>query len=78
MRRLVLFDIDGTLLTTDGVAGRAFRAALERVFGTSGPASGYSFAGKTDPEIARDLLLAGGVHEPSATSSPRGRTSSRG
>ena len=64
MRRLVLFDIDGTLLTTDGVAGRAFRAALEHVFGTSGPAKGYSFAGKTDPQIARDLLLAGGVHEP--------------
>ena len=64
MRRLVLFDIDGTLLTTGGVAGRAFRAALERVFGTSGPTNGYSFAGKTDPQIARDLLLAGGVHEP--------------
>ena len=65
MRRLILFDIDGTLLTTDGVAGRAFRAALERVFGTSGPARGYSFAGKTDPQIARDLLLAGGVEESS-------------
>ena len=65
MRRLILFDIDGTLLTTDGVAGRAFRAALERVFGTSGPTRGYSFAGKTDPQIARDLLLAGGVEEPS-------------
>ena len=65
VRRLILFDIDGTLLTTDGVAGRAFRAALEHVFGTSGPAKGYSFAGKTDPQIARDLLLAGGVHEPS-------------
>ena len=64
MRRLILFDIDGTLLTTDGVAGRAFRAALETVFGTSGPAGGYSFAGKTDPQIARDLLLAAGVEEP--------------
>ncbi|MBW3628551.1 MAG: HAD hydrolase-like protein [Gemmatimonadetes bacterium] len=64
MRRLILFDIDGTLLTTDGVAGRAFRAALETVFGTSGPARGYSFAGKTDPQIARDLLLAAGVEEP--------------
>jgi phosphoglycolate phosphatase-like HAD superfamily hydrolase len=64
VRRLILFDIDGTLLTTRGSAARAFRDALHRVFGTSGPTEGYSFAGKTDPQIARDLLLAGGVHEP--------------
>lgn len=63
MRRLILFDIDGTLLTTRGAAARAFRDALQHVFGTSGPAQGYSFAGKTDPQIARDLLLAGGVQE---------------
>ena len=56
MRRLILFDIDGTLLTTDGAAARAFRATLVEVFGTSGPPNGYSFAGKTDPQIARDLL----------------------
>jgi phosphoglycolate phosphatase len=63
VKRLVLFDIDGTLLTTDGVAPRAFRYALEHVFGTSGPQRGYSFAGKTDPQIARDLLHLGGVPE---------------
>jgi phosphoglycolate phosphatase len=63
VKRLVLFDIDGTLLTTDGVAPRAFRSALEHVFGTSGPPHGYSFAGKTDPQIARDLLHLAGVPE---------------
>jgi phosphoglycolate phosphatase len=63
MLRLVLFDIDGTLLTSGGAAPRAFRAALEEVFGTSGPLTGYSFAGKTDQQIARDLLLAGGLEE---------------
>jgi phosphoglycolate phosphatase len=63
MLRLILFDIDGTLLTSGGAAPRAFRAALEAVFGTSGPPAGYSFAGKTDPQIARDLLLAGGLEE---------------
>ena len=63
MERLILFDIDGTILTSNGVAARAFRAALEEVFGTSGPREGYSFAGKTDPQIARDLLTAAGLEE---------------
>lgn len=63
MERLILFDIDGTILTSNGVAARAFRAALEGVFGTSGPRNGYSFAGKTDPQIARDLLTAAGLEE---------------
>ena len=61
MERLILFDIDGTILTTDGVAAGAFREALEEVFGTSGPREGYSFAGKTDPQIARELLTSGEV-----------------
>lgn len=61
MERLILFDIDGTLLTSNGAAARAFRAALEEVYGTSGPRGGYSFAGKTDPQIARDLLLSAGL-----------------
>lgn len=63
MQRLILFDIDGTLLTTAGIAGGAFRSALQRVFGTSGPERGYSFAGKTDPQIASDLLRMAGLEE---------------
>jgi phosphoglycolate phosphatase len=61
MTRLILFDIDGTILSSRGAAPRAFRQALEEVFGTSGPESGYSFAGRTDPQIARDLLAMAGV-----------------
>lgn len=61
--RLVLFDIDGTLLTSNGAAPRAFRRALEHVYGTSGPPEGYSFAGRTDPRIARDLLGMAGLDE---------------
>jgi phosphoglycolate phosphatase-like HAD superfamily hydrolase len=62
-RRLVLFDIDGTLLNSNGAAPRAFRQALEHVFGTSGPRDGYSFAGRTDPRIARDLLGMAGLDD---------------
>jgi len=56
MKKLVLFDIDGTLLITDGAAGRAFAAAMVDVYGTAGPVEEVSFAGKTDPQIAHELL----------------------
>ncbi|HKP77448.1 MAG TPA: haloacid dehalogenase-like hydrolase [Longimicrobiaceae bacterium] len=63
MRRLVLFDIDGTLLSADGAGKRAVRAALLEVFGTAGSIHGYSFAGRTDPEIVRDLLRGDGLSD---------------
>jgi phosphoglycolate phosphatase len=53
--RLVLFDIDGTLVWTDGAGRRAIHHALTEVFGSTGPA-GYRFDGKTDPQIVRDLM----------------------
>ena len=59
--KLVLFDIDGTLLSTEGAARRAFHAALLDVYGTAGPIDGHSFAGKTDPQIARELLTLAGL-----------------
>ena len=36
--KLVLFDIDGTLLRSDGAGKRAIHHALTEVFGTTGPA----------------------------------------
>jgi len=63
MRRLVLFDIDGTLLSADGAGKRAIHAALMEVFGTTGPINGYAFGGRTDPEIVRDLLRADGLED---------------
>jgi phosphoglycolate phosphatase-like HAD superfamily hydrolase len=60
LKRLVLFDIDGTLLSARGVPRVAFGGALEDVFGTAGPIDDHKFDGKTDPQIARELLLAAG------------------
>jgi phosphoglycolate phosphatase len=53
--KLVLFDIDGTLVWTDGAGRRAIHHALTAVFGATGPAD-YRFDGKTDPQIVRDLM----------------------
>lgn len=61
MKRLVLFDIDGTLLSAQGAPRRAFHRALLEVFGTAGPIDAHAFDGKTDPQIARELLLLGGL-----------------
>ncbi|HUF28099.1 MAG TPA: HAD family hydrolase [Gemmatimonadaceae bacterium] len=59
MTTLVLFDIDGTLLWTDGAGRRAIHAALVEIFGASGPAD-YWFDGKTDRQIVRDLMRHAG------------------
>ena len=59
--KLVLFDIDGTLLSTEGAARRAFHATLLEVYGTAGPIETHSFAGKTDPQIAHELLELAGL-----------------
>jgi phosphoglycolate phosphatase len=61
MKRLLLFDIDGTLLSTEGAARRAFQTALQQVYGTAGPISDHPFDGKTDPQIARELLSLAGL-----------------
>lgn len=60
MKHLLLFDIDGTLVR-GGPAKKAFELAMESVFGTAGPIDGHDFSGKTDPQIARELLGAVGV-----------------
>jgi phosphoglycolate phosphatase-like HAD superfamily hydrolase len=59
--KLVLFDVDGTLLTAHGAGKRALHRALLEVFGTAGPIDAYDFRGRTDTRIVRDLLDAAGV-----------------
>ena len=63
MRTLILFDIDGTLVN-GGPARGAFQLGLERVYGTAGPIDGHEFSGKTDPQIARELLRLAGMADP--------------
>jgi len=58
--KLVLFDIDGTILWTDGAGRRAIGQALLDEIGTTGPIEYYRFDGKTDPQIVRELLSLAG------------------
>lgn len=63
MKRLILFDIDGTILGTRGGAKRAFHHALLEVYGTAGPIATHPFDGKTDPQIVRELLRMDGLED---------------
>jgi phosphoglycolate phosphatase-like HAD superfamily hydrolase len=53
--RIALFDIDGTLLWSDGAGRRAIHTALRAIFGSVGPTD-HRFDGKTDRQIVRELM----------------------
>ena len=59
----VFFDIDATLLLTDGAGRAALRTALRTVYGMSGRLEGYTFHGKTDPQIVVELLAGFGLED---------------
>ena len=54
--RLILWDIDGTLLYSGGVAGEAMRAAMSRVYGRPNSNDRREYAGKTDQQIIRETF----------------------
>src|SRR5258708_23357874 len=68
--KLVLFDIDGTILWTDGAGRRAIHRALLDVTGMAGPIEAYRFDGKTDPQIVREVL--GAARDPAAEHETQG------
>jgi phosphoglycolate phosphatase len=63
--RLVLFDIDGTLLLTAGAGRRAITEALSSEVGDPAAFGGIRFDGKTDPQIVAEMLAAAGQEEES-------------
>jgi len=63
-RRLVLFDIDGTLLLSGGAGRRAILAAVAEEVGPAEGLERVRFDGKTDPQIVAELLAAAGRPQP--------------
>ena len=61
--RLILFDIDGTLISTNGVAKRCLVAAIEETLGASTVGLGHDYAGKTDPQIFAEIVRASNLPE---------------
>ena len=59
--KLVLFDIDGTLLISRGIGREAKRRAMQECFGMTGDLDNHVFGGKTDWRIVTELLAPHGV-----------------
>jgi phosphoglycolate phosphatase-like HAD superfamily hydrolase len=55
-RRFVLWDVDGTLVSAGPAARDAFDAAIEHVLGRAPGDHGVQMSGKTDPQIALEIL----------------------
>jgi phosphoglycolate phosphatase len=61
--RVILWDVDGTLVRTGGVGAEAFTTAIETLFGVPAGDHGVTLAGKTDPQIAREILTVLELHD---------------
>lgn len=68
--RVLLFDIDGTLIGSGGAGKRALERAVAEACGLGTVSAGFSFGGGTDPAIFRRLMLERGI-EPTAAAMAR-------
>jgi len=62
--RLVLWDVDFTLVDAGGAGLRLFRQAFTARFGRQFPRTTVSLAGRTDRAIALEVLTLAGVADP--------------
>jgi phosphoglycolate phosphatase len=59
--RLILFDIDGTLIDSGGAGVRALNLAMKDLFAIEDAFHGISMAGKTDPLIMKECMVKHGM-----------------
>ena len=62
IRRLILWDVDGTLVRAGDIGAAVFDRAIEDVFGAA-PPERVRMSGKTDPQIVREYMDLMGVAE---------------
>jgi phosphoglycolate phosphatase-like HAD superfamily hydrolase len=62
-KKLILFDIDGTLLRVSGISRQSLIDALREVFGTEGSAETHDFAGKLDSVIIKEVMRSAGLSD---------------
>ena len=60
----VLFDIDGTLISTGGAGARSWRYAFDELYGIPADIGKFTDAGMTDPTVARLTFKSAVGHEP--------------
>ena len=63
LKKLVLFDIDGTLLSVSKINRSVLVDALTEVYGTAGSAPTHNFCGKMDSVIIYEVLQSAGLGE---------------
>ena len=61
MFRLILFDIDGTLISTDGAGVKAFGRVFDEIFGLPKATKYMTFAGRTDRRLIREIFEANDI-----------------
>jgi phosphoglycolate phosphatase-like HAD superfamily hydrolase len=59
--KLLLFDVDGTLISTGGAGVRALNQACQKVLALENAMDGILPHGKTDPAIVREILARSGL-----------------
>lgn len=59
--KVLLFDIDGTLISTGGAGKRAFNKAFEEILGIKEVFNDFEMAGKTDIQIIKEGLKLSGI-----------------
>ncbi|HEX9968831.1 MAG TPA: haloacid dehalogenase-like hydrolase [Acidimicrobiales bacterium] len=59
--RLILWDIDGTLVRAGQIAADVFATAVEHAVGRHPGEHGVRMGGKTDPQIALEILASMGI-----------------
>lgn len=62
--KLILFDIDETLIDSGRAGSRSLDLAFKEMFGVENAFKDIEMAGKTDPQIVREAFLLHGIDRP--------------